>query len=73
VPDGDPSQPDVSSEPCPNSAWNNTKDFVGGTKDGGVDVGKGMWQLGYDTSTAPSVRGRPNQAETEAAPRPAAQ
>lgn len=54
-------EPAPAPEPKRNLAqriWHNTTEFVGGAKDGGVDAGKGLWQLGYDTFYVQPVRRR---------------
>jgi RHS repeat-associated protein len=63
-------EPAAEPEPEPNvlqKAWNNTKDFVGGAKDGAVDAGQGLYQLGYDTFYGASpFADEQTQAETKA-------
>jgi hypothetical protein len=67
-------QPDQEPAPAPEPKrnlaqrlWHNTTEFVGGAKDGGVDAGKGLYQLGYDTFYGSSpFADELTQAETKA-------
>jgi hypothetical protein len=67
-------QPDQEPAPAPEPKrnlalrlWHNTTEFVGGAKDGAVDAGKGLYQLGYDTFYGSSpFADEQTQAETKA-------